>query len=75
MRRAIRWTLIVGLMGTVITATLVVGLHEAPPSVAVVSQIRPATIDGLDHPVPGTAAFHFTFLVSLHSTGSPRSTE
>lgn len=48
MRRAIRWTLIVGLTGTVITATLVVGLHEAPPSVAVNEPASPVGLPDLN---------------------------
>lgn len=47
MRRAIRWTLMVGLMGTVITAALVVELHDAPPSVAVNEPASPVGLPDL----------------------------
>lgn len=48
MRRAIRWTLIVGLLGTVITAALVVGLYAPPPSVAVNEPASPVGLPDLN---------------------------
>jgi thiol-disulfide isomerase/thioredoxin len=48
MRRAIRWTLIVGLLGTVLTAALVVGLHEPPPAVAVNEPASPVGLPNLN---------------------------
>ena len=53
------------------------GLWSDPPpaSVAVVSHTRPFAMAGDDHPRPATGTFHTTFLVSLHSSGRPRSVE
>lgn len=48
MRRAVRWTLIIGLTGTVITAALVVGLHEPPSTVAVNEPASPVGLPDLN---------------------------
>src|ERR1041385_2991326 len=42
------------------------------PDTALVRYTWPLTMMGEDQPSPGTATFHATFFVSLHSTGSPR---
>ena len=44
-------------------------------STAVVSHTRPLATTGVDQPSPATGDFQTMFLVSLHSSGSPRSAE
>jgi hypothetical protein len=43
----------------------------APSPMAVVRYTRPPDSTGDDHPRPATGAFHATFFVGLHSTGTP----